>query len=69
MKDRKTKEPAAQETEYIVKRALEYGVLINLSSYYGNRMTFMPPYVITEADIDLVTEVLGRCLAEAEAKF
>ena len=29
----------------------------------------MPPYVITEADIDLVTEVLGRCLAEAEAKF
>ena len=69
VKDRKTKEPAAEETAYIVKRALEYGVLINLSSYYGNRMTFMPPYVITRGDIDLVLKVLGKCLAEAEAKF
>ena len=44
-------------------------VLINLSSYFGNRMTFMPPYVITEADIDKVIEVLDRCLTEAERKF
>lgn len=69
VKDRITKEPAADETLYIVNRALEYGVLINLSSYYGNRMTFMPPYVITEKDIDTVLEVLDRCLTEAENKF
>lgn len=69
VRDRKTKEPAAQETEYIVKRGLEYGVLINLSSYYGNRMTFMPPYVIAKEDIDLVLDVLDKCLTEAEAKF
>lgn len=69
VKDFKTKEPAADETSYIVNRALEYGVLINLSSYFGNRMTFMPPYVITEADIDKVIEVLDRCLTEAERKF
>mgnify|MGYP003937569487 CR=1 FL=1 len=69
VKDRKTKEPAKEETEYVVKRALEYGVLINLSSYYGNRMTFMPPYVITRSDIDSVLEVLSRCLTEAESKF
>lgn len=65
VRDRKTKEPADTETSFVVKRALEYGVLINLSSYYGNRMTFMPPYVITENDIDTVTDVLDRCLAEA----
>lgn len=69
VKDRKTKEPAKEETEFIVKRALEYGVLINLSSYYGNRMTFMPPYVITEKDIDIILDVLDRCLSEAENKF
>lgn len=69
VRDRKTKKPADQETAYIVNRALEYGVLINLSSYYGNRMTFMPPYVITEKDIDMVLEVLDRCLTEAEHKF
>lgn len=69
VKDRKTKTPAKEETEFIVKRALEYGVLINLSSYYGNRMTFMPPYVITEEDIDLILEVLDKCLCEAERAF
>ena len=69
VKDRKTKEPAAEETSYIVTRALEYGVLINLSSYYGNRMTFMPPYIITREDIDKVMEVLDKCLHEAEQKF
>lgn len=66
VKDRKTKEPASEETAFVVRRALEYGVLINLSSYYGNRMTFMPPYVITKQDIDLVLKVLGQCLSEAE---
>lgn len=66
VRDRKTKEPAAAETNYIVRRALEYGVLINLSSYYGNRVTFMPPYVITKADIDTVLEVLDKCLTEVE---
>jgi len=65
VRDRKTKEPASQETAFVVRRALEYGVLINLSSYYGNRMTFMPPFVITKRDIDLVLSVLDRCLSEA----
>lgn len=65
VKKRKTKEPAKEETEFVVRRALEYGVLINLSSYYGNRMTFMPPYIITKDDIDLVIQVLDRCLTEA----
>ncbi len=64
-----SKEPAKEETEFIVRRALEYGVLINLSSYYGNRVTFMPPYIITEKDIDLVIDVLDRCIAEAEEKY
>lgn len=69
VRDRATKEPADVETSYVVKRALEYGVLINLSSYFGNRMTFMPPYIITNEDIDIVIDVLDRCLTEAEKKF
>ncbi len=66
VKNRKTKEPAAAETSFIVKRALEYGVLVNLSSYYGNRMTFMPPYIITKSDIDIILNVLDMCLEEAK---
>ena len=69
VKNRATKEPAKDETEFIVKRALERGVLLNLSSYYGNRITFMPPYVITRQDIDLVLSVLDICLAEAEKEY
>ncbi|NLF26322.1 MAG: aspartate aminotransferase family protein [Clostridiales bacterium] len=69
VRDRETKEPADTETKFVVRRALEYGVLINLSSYYGNRMTFMPPYTIQKADIDTVVDVLDRCLSEAEAQF
>lgn len=69
VKDRLSKAPAKEETAFIVKRALEYGVLINLSSYYGNRMTFMPPYVIKKEDIDLVLDVLDRCLFETEQQF
>ncbi len=69
VKDRQTKEPAKEETEFIVKRALEYGMLLNLSSYYGNRITFMPPYVITKADIDIVINILDRCITEAEKWF
>lgn len=69
VRDRTTKEPAKEETQYIVNRALEYGVLINLSSYYGNRMTFMPPFVITKNDIDIVLDVMDKCFREAEEKY
>ncbi len=69
VRNQTSKEPAKEETEFIVRRALEYGVLINLSSYYGNRVTFMPPYVITEKDIDLVIDVFDRCISEAETKY
>lgn len=68
VRDRTTKEPANRETAFVVRRALEYGLLINLSSYYGNRMTFMPPYVIKKADIDLIIEILNKCLYEAKQK-
>ncbi|MDR2019901.1 MAG: aspartate aminotransferase family protein [Treponema sp.] len=66
VRDRKTKEPADKETSFVVRRALEYGVLINLSSYYGNRMTFMPPYIIEKSDIDIVIEVLDKCFRETK---
>jgi 4-aminobutyrate aminotransferase-like enzyme len=66
VRDRKTKEPADKETSFVVRRALEYGVLVNLSSYYGNRMTFMPPYIIEKADIDIVVDVLDKCLQESK---
>jgi adenosylmethionine-8-amino-7-oxononanoate aminotransferase len=33
--------------------------------YFGNRITFMPPYVIEMADIDLILGVLDQSLRAA----
>lgn len=68
VRDRKTKEPADGETVRVLSRAVEYGVLINKAAYYGNRMTFMPPYVITKDEIDTVIDVVDRCICEEEKR-
>lgn len=67
VRDRKTKEPAEKETIAVIRKALEYGVTICRAAYYGNRMTFMPGYIVTNQDIDLILEVVDRCITEVEA--
>jgi 4-aminobutyrate aminotransferase-like enzyme len=66
VRDRRTKEPAGSETVKVLTKAVERGVLICRASYYGNRMTFMPPYVIAKSEIDTVLDVLDRCFSEVE---
>ncbi len=67
VRDKKTKEPAEKETVAVIKKALERGVVICRAAYYGNRMTFMPGYIVTERDIDLILRVVDECIAEVEA--
>lgn len=66
VKDKKTKEPAEGETIAVIRKALEYGVTICRAAYYGNRMTFMPGYIVTNNEIDLILEVVDRCINEVE---
>ena len=58
VRNQHTKEPAADETKQIVLEALKRGVIMLRVGYFGNRITFMPPYVIEKADIDLILKVL-----------
>ena len=37
------------------------------AAYYGNRMTFMPGYIVTKKDIDLMLDITDRCISEVEA--
>ena len=67
MRDRRTKEPAEAETIAVIRKALEYGVTICRAAYYGNRMTFMPGYIVTKGDIDMILGIVDRCIAEVEA--
>ncbi|MDI6870651.1 MAG: aspartate aminotransferase family protein [Bacillota bacterium] len=66
VKDRRTKEPAADATVAVITEALRRGVLICRAAYYGNRMTFMPPYVITREEIDTILRVLDESLSIVE---
>jgi len=67
VQDKKTKEPAEKETIAVIKKALERGVTICRAAYYGNRMTFMPGYIVTKQDIDLILDVVDECISEVEA--
>lgn len=64
VKDRKTKEPAREETQHFVKEALKRGVLFGASSYagLGNVVKIKPPVVITDQQVDRVLEVFEEVL-------
>jgi acetylornithine/succinyldiaminopimelate/putrescine aminotransferase len=44
----------------IVKECMERGLLINCTG--GNVLRFVPPLIITEADVDCAVEILGKVL-------
>ncbi len=66
VKDRKTKEPAIEATDNLILEALKRGVMICKASYYGNRMTFIPPYIIERAEVETVIKVLDESLNAVE---
>lgn len=64
VKDKITKEPFESERRVgynIYKKALEKGVLLRA---LGNIIYFMPPYVITEEEIDFMVEVARDSIIE-----
>jgi 4-aminobutyrate aminotransferase-like enzyme len=69
VKDRKTKEPAVEATNMLIVEALRRGILICKASYYGNRFTFIPPYIIRKDDINVILEVLDESLYQVEKKY
>ena len=62
VRDRGTKEPATDETDQIVVEALRRGMLICQASYYGNRITLMPPFIVGREDIDMIVEILDQSI-------
>ncbi len=45
----------------IVKECMDRGLLINCTG--GNVLRFVPPFIITEEDVDTAVEILGEVLA------
>lgn len=67
VKDRETREPAVEETQEIVAKALERGVMLGKSGIGlrgGNVVKIKPPLCITEGEVERVLNVLDEILGE-----
>jgi alanine-glyoxylate transaminase/(R)-3-amino-2-methylpropionate-pyruvate transaminase len=64
VKDRKTKEPAPQETAQIFERLKDMGVLIGKGGLYGNVFRIKPSMCITEQDVDYLLYTLDKAFSE-----
>jgi 4-aminobutyrate aminotransferase-like enzyme len=69
VRNRKTKEPAIEETNYVFNRAIEEGLLFEKGGYLYNRFQLIPSLVITKEDIDYVLTTFDKLFGEAEKKF
>src|SRR3984893_9778617 len=57
VKDRQTKEPAAQEANQVMERTRANGLLVGKGGLYSNTIRMAPPMNISKADVD---EEIGR---------
>lgn len=66
VKDRRTKEPAREETRLFVKEGLKRGVIFGESKYLGlgNIVKIKPPLVISESEVTRTLEVFEEILRE-----
>jgi alanine-glyoxylate transaminase/(R)-3-amino-2-methylpropionate-pyruvate transaminase len=62
VRDRKTKEPAKQETLALLEAAREMGVLVGKGGLDGNVLRIKPPMCITKDDADFTLDVVDRAL-------
>lgn len=74
VKDRVTKEHAFEETDWIVHRCLERGLMVGKTGPTfgppaGNVVKFKPAVNITPGLVDDMCAIFGEVLAEAEAEF
>ena len=67
VRDRKTKEPAPQETNRLLERARENGLLIGKGGLYGNCVRLSPALNISKSDVDEALRLLDKSFSEVQA--
>lgn len=68
VKDRKTKEPAVEETATVFQRGLDKGILLpaNAIGGYGNILKFKPVLNVTEDEIHRACDILDEIITDIE---
>ena len=68
VKDRATKEPAAEEAAWMLEFCVREGLLFEKGGYYYNRFQLIPSLVIEKELIDRAVDVLDRAMTMAEQR-
>src|SRR5512146_2704720 len=63
VKDRQTKEPAAEETNRFMEECRKRGLLIGKGGLWGNVLRLSPPLNIAKADVDEAAHIMDEALA------
>jgi 4-aminobutyrate aminotransferase / (S)-3-amino-2-methylpropionate transaminase / 5-aminovalerate transaminase len=61
VRDGQSREPATKEASEFVKMACQRGVIVITAGTYGNVIRFLPPLVISDAELDEGLDVLEQC--------
>ncbi len=64
VKDRKTKEPAIQETAILREKSFDAGLVFEAGGYHYNRIQLIPPLTIRKETIDRTLAILDKALQE-----
>ncbi len=64
VRDRESREPAAEEASYVVNRLRERGILTGTDGPHENVLKVRPPLVVSESDVDLFVSTLDDVLGE-----
>jgi 4-aminobutyrate aminotransferase/(S)-3-amino-2-methylpropionate transaminase len=63
VKDRATKEPAAEETARVIRWCYERGLVILKAGVFDNVVRLLPPLTISDVDLEAGLEILEEAVA------
>lgn len=69
VRDRKTKEPAVEETTFVRDYSVENGLMFEKGGYYHNRLQCIPALNISKTTLDEIIKKFDMIFGEAEKKF
>ncbi|MFP6689392.1 MAG: aspartate aminotransferase family protein [Alphaproteobacteria bacterium] len=64
VRDRESKEPAAEEANEIFRICIQEGLLFSVRGAHGNVVRFVPPVTTSESQIDQATDILENAIRQ-----
>ena len=68
VRDRATKEPAAEEAAWMLDFCVAEGLLFEKGGYLHNRFQLIPPLTIERAEVDRALAILDGAMTGAEKR-